>query len=383
MRLQIGIKSFLIATSIAVASLCPLRDARAFVYAPTFSYTLHYFSDVDGLNVVTQYGAAETRFQGQVDLAFQWAHDIVVFPAIEAPPGSQDAVDAITTASRPIGSNTDPYTDFVKIRNEIQASAAYGSGRVGYYVSKESDYFAQMVNANYVQGFLDDNFTLSVGASYSWDKIDPLQDNDTSTIPDYRRTWHWNVVATQILTPTTVVRAGGEFNYVKGLQHDPYRNVYVAGTNVPESHPNTRNRRDAFLNLSQYITNRSSIKLDYRFYDDDWGITSHTFGGRLSQYVGDEFVVSYRYRYYTQIPAFFFLDDYTTPGGVSGYQTGDYRLGDYGAHLFGGQIVWRPYRMVGSIGLLSRAQVMLSYERYFNSNNFSANVFETGLRVTF
>jgi hypothetical protein len=197
------------------------------------------------------------------------------------------------------------------------------------------------------------------------------------------RTLHGNIVATQILTPTTTFRIGGEFNRVRGLQHDPYRNVYVAGTNVPELHTKARNRWDMFMRVSQYITNRSSIKLDYRYYSDDWGVSSHAIGGKLSQYITEEFIVRYRYRYYSQDPAYFFLNDYVLAGGVGGLQTADYRLGDYRGHLFGGRVSWHPHGLARRFHFLKQVQLTVSYEHYFNSNNFSANIYETGLRVTF
>jgi hypothetical protein len=260
---------------------------------------------------------------------------------------------------------------------------SYSGFEAGYYTSFESDYYAQMVSASYNRDVLGDNLNLSAGAAYGWDDIQPLDDADTEGIPDYRETWHANVAATQILTPTTVVRVGAEYNRVRGLQHDPYRNVYVEGTNVPERHPKYRDRRTAFIRVSQYITNRSSVKVGYRYYEDDWGVTSHTIGGRLSQYVGDQVVVRYRYRYYTQLPAFFYREEYQHSGGVDGFQTGDYRLGDYGAHLFGGRIMWFPHGAANSIRFLRGVHLVLSYEHYFNSNNFSANIIETGLRVSF
>ena len=350
---------------------------------PTVSYILHHFSDVDGVNVMSQYSTFGVLMPHDVSFSLQWGHDIVVFPAIEAAPGSQEAVDAITTSSRPIAGNADPFEDFVKIRDEVQGTVTYGNYNASYYVSTESDYFAQMVSLGYSHEFLNENLNISTGTSYSWDSIEPLDDADTPGTEDFRRTLHVNAVATQVLTPTTVFRVGGEFNKVRGLQHDSYRNVYVAGTNVPELHPKNRDRWDVFLSMSQYIANRSSLRFDYRYYTDDWGLSSQTLGGKLSQYITDEVIVRYRYRYYTQSPASFFRDDYTVPGGVNGFQTGDYRLGDYGAHLFGGQVVWYPHRILGSVGFLEHARVVFSYEHYFNSNNFSANIFETGLQITF
>jgi hypothetical protein len=180
-----------------------------------------------------------------------------------------------------------------------------------------------------------------------------------------------------------VLRLGVELTQVSGLQHDPYRNVYVAGANVPEKHPNERSRHDAFLGVNQYFSNRSSVSVEYRLYEDDWGVSSHTVGVKLNQYVTDAFTVRYRYRYYGQAAADFYRDEYTEVGGVGGYQTNDYRLGDFGAHLFGGRVLWRPWPMIGGPGFMTGAEVMFSYERYFNSNNFSANIIETGLLIAF
>ncbi len=385
MRLQVThthSKQLLLAATVAGATVAAwVPCARAGITETTASYLFNFYTDVNGVDVFGHYVTTDMRFNNNMGMTFQWVHDRVVFPAIDAPPGSQEAADAITAASRPIANSADPYQDYVKVRNSFEGSVNYEGYSAGYYVSKESDYFAQMVSFGYNRGFRGDNLNISVGGSYSWDSIKPLADSDTPGIPDYRRTTHWDVAATQVLSKTTVLRAGAEFNRVTGLQEDPYRNVYVAGTNVPENHPNERMRQDYFVGLSQYIYNRSSIKLDYRFYSDDWGVTSHMVGVKLNQYVNDEFVFRYRYRYYAQLPSNFYRSEYVQPGGVGGYQTADYRLSDFGAHLFGGQIQWYPHRFFGHLG--SRAQLTFGYERYFNSNNFSADVFETGLQVAF
>ncbi len=381
MRLQVS-RIHLLAGVLAGVQVSVTAPPIASAAEPTASYTFNFYSDVNGVDVYSNYVGSGLRLRNGVQLSAEWVHDRVVIPAIDAPPGSQEAVDAITTASRPIAGTADPYQDYVKVRNSLETSAAYRGYDLDYYVSSESDYFAQMVAFGYNHGFMEDNLNLAARVSYSWDNIKPLEDDDTQSVPDYRRTLHWNIIATQVVTPTTVVRVGAEFNNVHGLQHDPYRNVYVAGTNVPEKHPADRGRRDVFASVNQYIYNRSSVNLEYRYYSDDWGVSSHAIGVKLNQYVSDTFVVRYRYRYYTQASAIFYRDDYTQTGGVNGFQTADYRLGDFGANLFGGRIAWRPYRVLGKVFPAS-AQLILSYERYFNSNNFSANVLETGLLIVF
>jgi len=368
--------------TVVAASAAMPAVARAGIDNPAVSYTFSHYGDVHGVAVRGQYVTATTRLQ-DIGLSLQYVNDHVVFPAIEAPPGSQEAVDAITTASRPISANANPYEDYVKTRNSIETSANYHGYSLGYYVSIESDYFAQMITFGYNHNLMGDNLNIAVGGSYSWDHITPLADDDTQNTPDYRRTVHGNLIATQVLTRTTSLRVGTELNRVNGLQHDPYRNVYVAGTNVPENHPTERVRRDLFMDLNQYINNRSSLNVDYRYYSDDWGVSSHAAGIKLNQYVTDNLVFRYRYRYYTQAAATFYREDYTQPGGVNGYMTGDYRLGNFGAHLFGGRVSWNTGRVLRRIGVTAPAQLMFSYERYFNSNNFSATIVETGLSVAF
>ena len=347
------------------------------------SYTLHWFTDVDDVAVYTHYGLVDLGLENGMDLEFQMTHDVVVIPGIDFAPGSQEATDAITTASRPVSASNNAFEDFVKTRQAFQASLGYRNVNVGYYVSTESDYFAQMGWVGYNHEMLESNLNISVGYSYSWDDIRPLEDDGGVSQRSFRRTHHWNLIATQILTPTTVLRFGGELNQVVGLQHDPYRGVYAGGGSVRERHPFQRDRYDAFVRLSQYLKNRSSLKFDYKYYTDDWGIDSHTMGGRLAQYITEQVVVRYRYRYYTQAAAMFFSDDYLDADGIGGYVSGDYRLGEFGAHLFGLRIDWDLARAFRNVGFLARARLRLGYERYFNSNNFTANVVETGFDLSF
>jgi hypothetical protein len=216
--------------------------------------------------------------RGGTGLSVHWNNEKVTVPGISAPPGSQEAVDAITTASRPISGN--PYQDFIKVRNELQGELARGNAAVSYYHSSESDYLAQQVAARYARDLAGRQVNLSLGTSYGWDAIDPVENVNTTVTPDRKTTLHANAVATDILGPTTVLRVGLEVDHVEGLQHNPYRRVYAGGTSVPENHPSRRERHDAFVKLNQYFTNKSSLRFSYRFYGDDWGVVSHEAGAQ-------------------------------------------------------------------------------------------------------
>lgn len=345
-------------------------------------YLFRYFADADRVHVVSHYAFYDAQLENDVDLSVHVNHERVTIPAVEAPPGSDEAVDAVTTASRPI-TGADAFEDFTKIRNEVQASALYGGFDLGYYVSDESDYFAQQVAAEYSRAFDADNLTLSGGLSYGWDRIEPAEDADTSTPDDHRNTLHGHVVVTRVLTRTTLIRVGVEANQVEGLQHNPYRNVYAGGGPVAEVHPDERLRRDVFVRLNQFLPNQSSVKLAYRFYTDDWGMRSQEVGAKLHQHVGNWVDVRYRYRHYRQTSADFYLPEYASAEGVDGFRTGDYRLRDVRSHLFGTRLDLDLGVFSPRTDWLSRMGIGFGYERYFNDANFSANVFESGFHFEF
>lgn len=319
--------------------------------------------------------------RGDANLSVHWNHERVRIPAVAAPVGSAEAIDAITTASRPIAG--DAYEDFEKVRNELQGSVNRGGATLGYYHSVESDYLGRQLSASYARDVRGDQLNLSVGTSFGWDDIEPLADQRGDAAADRKNTLHVNAVATRILTPVSVVRVGVEVNHVTGLQHNPYRLVYAGGTSVAERHPDSRLRRDAFVKFHQYLANRSSLKLDYRLYGDDWGVLSHEVAGGLSQYVTRGLYAQYEYRWYTQSAADFWRPEYATTGGAGGYLTGDYRMSPMSSHLFG-------FSLEADLGVLApespklrRFAVSLDYERYFNSNNYSADILETGLQFRF
>jgi hypothetical protein len=319
--------------------------------------------------------------RGDASLTLHWNNERVTIPGISAPPGSQEAIDAITTASRPISGNA--YQDFEKVRNELEGTVAHGGASLGYYHSMESDYLAHQLSLSYARDVRDDQLNLSVGSSYGWDDITPLADQRSATVADHKNTLHWNAVATQVLSPTSVLRLGLEYNHVDGLQHNPYRMVYAGGTTVPERHPSTRERRDAFVKFHQYLSNRSSLKIDYRLYDDDWGVRSHEIAGALSQYVKRGLYAQYEYRWYTQTAADFWRPEYLSTQGVDGYLTGDYRMSPLSSHLFGVSMNADLGVLVPDSPKLRRFALSLDYERYFNNNNYSADILESGLEFRF
>ena len=371
----------LLAAGLASAGASPARAQDSPDDPQVAGTLLRWFTDSDHVTVRSLSTDWAWPLAHASALTFHYNNEKVMIPAISAPPGSQEAIDAITTASRPISGNA--FQDFVKQRNEVEGEYERGPAAVNYYVSSESDYLAQQVGGRWNRDFRQQSVNLSLGSSWGWDAIAPLANDRTQTGDARKTTLHWNAVMTQVVSPSLLVRYGVEYNVVNGLQHNPYRDVYAGGTIVPERAPDERQRRDAFVRVNQALPDRASIKLSYRFYNDDWGITSHELGTRLSQYVTRGLSARWEYRYYTQTSADFFSSDYTSVNGIGGYLTGDYRLGPLSSHLFGAALRADLEAFAPTRALMRRMTLWLDLERYFNSNNYSANVVETGVDFRF
>jgi len=70
--------------------------------------------------------------------------------------------------------------------------------------------------------------------------------------------------------------------------------------------------------------------LDYRLYDDDWKIKSHTVTTSLYKTINDKWQVIPEFRYYSQSSAFFYAPYYNGTR-ADGFHSSDYRLSPYGA----------------------------------------------------
>jgi hypothetical protein len=58
------------------------------------------FTDSDAVHVYTSGGNYDLKLSNAATLAVGWNHELVIVPGVSAPPGSQEAVDSISGASR-------------------------------------------------------------------------------------------------------------------------------------------------------------------------------------------------------------------------------------------------------------------------------------------
>lgn len=367
----------------AVLGLLPAVPARA---GDDVHATYHSFSDSEENHIdswVMEYG---THWADAWSAGLRGALDRVHLPPLPGLPGSRENVDAITAASRPVRSAADSKQSFLKERQELTGSIAWAPrgrsvrGAGSYYVSRESDYLAQQVSGEVSRAWNAGMTGLGLRTSYGYDRIHPDTHLDGDPALHTRTSLDVTATCTQTFSPTLQGEVGVELTAVSGFQSNPYRQVYVAGTKLPERHPDARLRRAVFGQVDRWFSTRASGSIGVRYYNDDWGVNAGTFDARFNQYVGDHFVVRYRYRYHTQTAAEFYRDLYSDPAAAQGFRTGDYKLQDFDSNLFGIKVSV-PFE--GWVSWTDGLVLDLKYERYFDSNSFAAHVLEAGFSWPF
>ena len=98
--------------------------------------------------------------------------------------------------------------------------------------------------------------------------------------------------------------------------------------------PETRFKIPVGSRLNYYLNERVTIRSYYRYYWDDWGVTSHTASIEIPVKLSDKFTVFPSYRYYIQGKAKYFAP-FETHLSTEKYYTSDYDLSTFNANQFG------------------------------------------------
>jgi len=179
---------------------------------------------------------------------------------------------------------------------------------------------------------------------------------------------------------------------LKGLLSDPYLQVNViddAGGTVlvDELHPSHRTRKAGTARISQFLPPiRASLIGSYRYYWDTWAVKSSTAELKLNKYVTNDLVFSVDYRYYSQTGSNFYQPEYIGDAyTLDAYRTVDYKLTPFSSNNFGLSLnlMLRAFGKPGSdLEFLENSSVELTYFRYFNTLDFSADIVQFAIKFS-
>jgi hypothetical protein len=251
----------------------------------------------------------------------------------------------------------------------VEAMLHFDRGRatLGGGISKENDYFAWNGSLRGEREFADKRTTLSAGSAFSIDRIEPTDAELFPTRPSHEKKWSGTVFAgiAQILSREAALQSSLTFQRQTGYLSDPYKQVLVAGNPVADSRPDARHQLTWLTRYRHHVEPiAGTLQADYRFYADDWKVTSHTLELAWDQAIWDAIHLVPSFRYYSQSQADFY-GPYFETAPSDGEASSDYRLSPYGA------ISWRLKAETRFATGPIDWRAAFSWQRYLSSGDYA------------
>lgn len=228
------------------------------------------------------------------------------------------------------------------------------AGNIGY--SEEDDYRAVYFGLNGEKDYNNGLTTVSAGLSYSSDKVFPTDAALFNRVEeDDKQSASLFVSVSQIINQVSSFQSALSFTEQSGFLSDPYK--------LRDIRPDDKSQI-AWSNSYRrfFVSANAALHVNYRYYHDDFGISSHTSDLSWHQNLGRSFQLVPTLRYYNQSAADFFtnVDDFLKP--ASEYQSSDYRLSAFGA-------ISGSFSMIADMGSW---KATLTVERYLANDKYSA-----------
>ena len=276
-------------------------------------------------------------------------------------------VDMISSASIDVMATASPYSEQ---RDEKSVGVDYLHGKtsmgLSYTNSEESDYTADTYAFGISQDFFGDLTTL--GLSYALGK-DEVRRNFDDEFKDQVDRQSFGVSLSQIFTKNMVVNLTYSAITDEGFLNNPYRSVrYADGSSPigysyePEIYPRTRTSSAAAIRSLYYLPYEASVKAEYRYYSDTWGIKASNGELGYTQTLPKGITMDVSYRYYTQDAADFYGDLFPRQQAQN-FLARDKELSTFSSHTFGMGLTYEfgmkmlPFFKKGEINL--KADYML------------------------
>ncbi len=419
-----------------------LCNAQAQDSTSTYKKRVLETAEVDFLSsYYTQDGdnAAVSGGIGTEELTDATAAFIVSIPLNDDDVLTIDAgISAYTSAS---SSNVDPF-DGGGIANPYDASTGASEGDVwanltGTYshssddrndiwsaklsVSSEYDYFSIGFGGSYTKLFNEKNTEVSINGNVfvdTWNALYPselrpfaaggngLNNNlfnrytvtgNPNYNPDFetfdnegRNTYAVGFGFSQIMTKKLQGSLALDFVMQDGLLSTPFQRVYfsdVADSFIEqfqladdvEQLPDSRFKVALGGRLNYYIDETFVVRTFYRYYFDDWGITSHTISVEVPIKLSDKFTIYPSYRFYNQSAADYF-GAYESHLSTDEFYTSDYDLSEYSANQFSLGASYTDIFTKFHIWKLGLKSIDLKYTQYDRDNTLSASIISAGFK---
>jgi hypothetical protein len=305
---------------------------------------------------------------------------------------AQYYVDAVSNASIDVVTTASPFKE-TRTAWEFGATSVVRDSTLSVSLSRstEPDYIADGLNLDTSHEVFGGMTTVSLGFTRGRDQV------GKKTVGFFDEALHWQYRAgvTQILSPRWLASLNLEATSDSGYLGSPYRAARVFGAAVPERNPRTRSGRAVQLR-TVYDTGdlwpRSSVRVSYRSYWDNWDIRAGTAEFGFSKYLGAAgpggFLVDGTLRVYSQTKALFYSDN---APAESQYVSRNRQLGTFSDTAIGARLTYDwPGAPAGTTLKLTGALQRISFRhkdftdlRTGSLYAYDANVLQAYLSATF
>jgi len=281
-----------------------------------------------------------------------------------------------------------------------------------YFDTWHPEYPTEIHSYNEVNGDLNDGFfeevdildqngnVIDKNSNYVWSPF-----NTTLIQDESRNTYSASVSFSQILNKKIQFSVFLDLVQQKGWLANPMQRVYFGdrdnfyignGESIPiynskdnkdvfqladdiERLPDTRFKTPVGARLNYYINEIVVLRTYYRYYTDDWGVSSHTANIELPIKIADKFTLYPSYRYYTQTAADYFAP-FETHSSTEEFYTSDYDLSAFNSNQYGIGITYTDIFTKAHIWLFGLKSVDFRYDYYQRNTGLTAGIASAGVK---
>jgi hypothetical protein len=332
--------------------LVPVAAAAADAPSTQIDYTTLFYSEQGRAQVLEPVVRATRLFgDGQI-LSAQIGLDLITgaSPSGALPSGTVQTTTSPSGRTITTGAGEIPTTKFQDHRAGLDVDwtrpvGKYLSSTLGVHASREEDYQSLGVSGKMSAEMLQRSVTVTAGAGVNFDSVFPvggtpmgLSDGTEVTHGDNsKRVTSLLLGVSRVMSRRWLLGLDASRTFETGYLTEPYKVISLVnfrtglpGGQLTDKRPSSRSRTSLLLS-SAYHFEDDILYSSYRYYQDSWGVQSHTVEARYRHdLTGAERSGWYfepHLRFYDQTAADFFTFGLIDGLAPPEFATSDYRLG--------------------------------------------------------
>ena len=170
----------------------------------------------------------------------------------------------------------------------------------------------------------------------------------------------------------------GNANSINNYTSPSNTDVFQLADDI-ERLPSNRIKTPIGMRFNYYVNETFVLRTYYRYYFDDWGVTSHTASVEVPIKITDKFTLYPSYRYYTQTAADYFAP-YEENLSTNEFYTSDYDLSEYSANQFGFGVSYTDIFAKAHLWNFGLKSIDLKFYQYDRNTTFTSSIISAGFK---